>query len=185
MPWGLHNCYGVLTGLNKKALNMLQLVENAAARLLTKAREGEHITFSITTLVSHLFPDWNFKITFTAPHDQASDYHQSCSRLNNLCAAWGTQTRTRWLFPWLDSRLKDNRRAVPLQSEELRPSKSQSSFKSLLKSFLLTGLPIFLCFSKLEHDVLLYTKCLISSINFRVYCNCLPSLQSSVSMGKR
>lgn len=40
----LDYCNGVFTGLPKQAIRQLQLIQNAAARVLTKTKKREHIT---------------------------------------------------------------------------------------------------------------------------------------------
>ena len=40
----LDYCNGLLTGLSNQALHQLQLIQNAAARVLTKTRKYDHIT---------------------------------------------------------------------------------------------------------------------------------------------
>ncbi len=54
-------CNGLLTGLPRRPLDSLQLIQNAAARILTRSRESEHITPVLRSL--HWLPV-TFRIDF-------------------------------------------------------------------------------------------------------------------------
>ena len=52
----LDYCNALLAGRPASSINKLQLVQNAAARVLTRSRKFDHITPIITALVTYKVP---------------------------------------------------------------------------------------------------------------------------------
>ena len=143
----LDYCNSVLTCLSQKSLHRLQLVQNAAARLLTGSRKREHITPILASLhwlpVSHRIDFKILLITYKAFHGLAPSYIQELltpyTPIRNLRSSSGN------LLAVPKSRLKSRGdaafavRAPRLWNdlpEELRLANSLSSFKSMLKTHL-------------------------------------------------
>uniref|UniRef100_A0A669CXC1 Reverse transcriptase domain-containing protein n=1 Tax=Oreochromis niloticus TaxID=8128 RepID=A0A669CXC1_ORENI len=143
----LDYCNGLFTCFNKSALNRLQTVQNAAARLLTGTKRRSHITPVLASL--HWLPvnfRFHFKIlvlTFRALHGQAPQYlsdllkpHTSSRALRSLDQRLLVVPRTRFktrgdrAFQTVAPRLWNS---LPLS---LRCTDSIDSFKKQLKTFL-------------------------------------------------
>ncbi|KAL2088560.1 hypothetical protein ACEWY4_015459 [Coilia grayii] len=59
----VHYCNGLFTGLHKKTIKQLQLIQNAAARVLTRTKRSDHITPVLMSL--HWLPV-SYRIDFKA-----------------------------------------------------------------------------------------------------------------------
>uniref|UniRef100_A0A672YDQ4 Reverse transcriptase domain-containing protein n=1 Tax=Sphaeramia orbicularis TaxID=375764 RepID=A0A672YDQ4_9TELE len=141
----LDYCNSLLSGISQKSLSRLQLVQNAAARLLTGFSRHHHITPILASL--HWLPVCfriDFKIlliTFKARMGLAPSYIQEM--LVDYEPARSLRSSGRGLLAVPKSRLKSKGdRAFSIRApqlwnglpEEIRLAESVTSFKSLLKT---------------------------------------------------
>ena len=142
----LDYCNGVLTGLNKKSIRQLQLIQNAAARVLTNTRKLDHITPVLKSL--HWLPvsqRIDFKILLLVykalnglgpkyiqdllvPYEASRPLRSSGTGL--LCVPRTRTKQSEAAFSYYAPHLWNK---LP---EHLRSSQTVSSFKSGLKTLL-------------------------------------------------
>ena len=153
----LDYCNSILAGCNKTTLNTLQLVQNAAARLVVKARKRDHITPVLRELHwLSIAERVMFKIAvlvYRCLHHTAPMYLQltrvselpsrrslrSSAHGDLLCPRPRTTTYSRKSFFFLGPQIWNK---LPVQ---LRSSTSIGTFKTDLKTFMFTS-PFPLCF---------------------------------------
>ncbi|KAF7649266.1 hypothetical protein LDENG_00144190, partial [Lucifuga dentata] len=142
----LDYCNALYSGISKRNIHRLQLIQNAAAQVLTQSRRSDHITPVLAAL--HWLPvsfRIDFKIlllVFKALHNQAAAYICDLLTFYKPDGSLRSSDRNLLVVPKSHLVTKGNRasaiRAPRLWNslpEDLRLAHSVSSFKTGLKTY--------------------------------------------------